>query len=196
MVVRDLPEGGGLVQLYLHLLGAAVGADTLVGGVLDRLLGECLGIHRVCSQLLHALHAVPADAYLVLGQHEPAALVAGRFQHGLYVLDEPDVDDGHCQLDVPEVPRALVDLASAGLAAYPGLYDSHMGVHEAHLYRVAFVIVGVGGYDFGRRHLPYLLRRNAGECYGSYPFRYSAHMITSGPPTAVSSQHPARAAHP
>ena len=68
-----------------------------------------------------------------------------------------------------EVSGALVYLASAGLAAEPGLDDTHVGIHETLGDRVSFVIVGVGGDDLHRGHPPDLVGRDAGELDRSYP---------------------------
>ena len=173
VVVVDLPEGGGLVELDLDLLGAAVGADALAGRVLGGLLGVVLELDGVPAELLHPLHAVHAGPDLLLGEHQPAAFAAGRLQEHLDVLDEPDVDDRHGQVDVPEVSGALVDLAAAGLAAETGLDDSHVGVHESHLDRVSLVVVGVRGDNLRRGHPPDLVGRDAGEFDGSDPLRDS-----------------------
>ena len=169
MVVVDLAEGRGLVELDLDLLDSAVGAHALSGRILGGLLGVVLELHGVPAVLLHLLHAVQAGLDLVLGEHEPAAGAAGGLQEHLDVLDEPDVDDGHGQIDVSEVPGALVHLASAGLAAEAGLDDSHVGVHQTHLDRVSLIIVSVRRDDLGGGHPPDLVGRDAGELDGSNP---------------------------
>ena len=169
VVVLDLAECRGLVELDLDLLGTAVGADALPGRVLGGLLGEVLDLDGASSELLHPLHALPTGLDLVLGEHQPAALAAGGLQEHLDVLDEPDVDDGQGEVDVAEVPGALVHLASAGLAAESGLDDSHVGVHKSHLDGVALLVVGVCGDDLGGRHLPDLLGGDAGEFDRSDP---------------------------
>ena len=175
VVVLDLPEGGGLVQLDLDLLGTAVGAHSLSGCILGGLLGEDLDVDRSSSELLHPLHALPAGLDLVRGQHEPAALAAGGLQEHLDVLDESDMDDRHGQVDVSEVSGTLVDLASACLTAETGLDDSHVGVHESHVDGVSLVVVCVCGDDLRRRHLPDLLGGDAGEFDRSDPFCDSAY---------------------
>ena len=47
-----------------------------------------------------------------------------------------------------EVARAFLVLVAAGLAANPGVYDSHLRIHQALLVGVPVVLVCVSGLDF------------------------------------------------
>ena len=163
MVVLDLPECCGLVELDLDLGLVTVRTYCLSGSVLCGVLREELLLDGSASELLHLLHAVHTVLDLLGGEHEPSALAACGLQEHLDVLDESDVDHGKGELDVSEVSGTLVDLASAGLTTDSGLDDSHVGVHETSAVGVSLVVIGIGCDDLDGGHLPDLLGGEAGE---------------------------------
>src|SRR5581483_2938253 len=159
-LVAVLAEGRGLLEV--HLLGrlAAVRASVLgLRGLLDDLLHEVLVTAKLLGLLLLALKRL----HLLGGEQHAAARLAGGAEDVLDDLREPDVDDGHREVDVAEVAGAVAHGAAARLAAQARLDDAQARVHEAHLDGVAVVVVGVGGDDLGRRHLADLLGREEGE---------------------------------
>src|SRR6266498_940584 len=102
-------------------------------------------------------------------------LPARRLQELLDVLHVPDVDDGHREVDVPEVAGAIVDLAAARLASQARLDDAEVGVHQAHVDREAVVVVGVRRDDLRRRHPADLVRAQEGELDRRDPLRDPPH---------------------
>src|SRR5207302_10221728 len=93
----------------------------------------------------------------------------------LYVILVSDDNDVHDQIDVPEVPRTIVDLASTRLAPQAGLDDPQMGVHEAHVDREAVVVVCVRRDDLRRGHPPDLVRAEEGELDRLDSLRHPTH---------------------
>ena len=177
-----LAEGGGLVQLDLVVLGTTVGTYGPVGCALGGLLGECLRVDGVPSELVHTLHLLPCGLRLLCGEHEPSAIpvAAAGVQKGLDVLDESNVDDGPCEFDVSEVSGTLTGFASAGLTLESGLDDTEAGVHESALVGETFVVVRVRGDDLHGGHLPDLFRGKARELDRTDPLDHIvAHLKSS-----------------
>ena len=156
-------EGGGLVQLDLHDLRSAVGAEGVLGCELGGLLGVFVYIVRVPSELLDALEEQGTLLLLLVGEHEPAALAASALQEGLDLLDETDVDDRPREVDVTEVSGTVVGPGTACGALESALDDSHVAVHETAVDGVSLIVVGVCGDDLYRGHPPDLIGGQAGE---------------------------------
>ena len=100
---------------------------------------------------------IDGDAWNLLGELDLAAGPARGGEHLLYHLGVSLVDDGHGEVDVAEMAWTLVHLPSAGLTFQAGFDDAQPGVHQAHIYRKAVVVIRVGGDYLGRGHVPDLI---------------------------------------
>src|SRR3989337_278750 len=129
----------------------------------------------VVPELLDLLHLRYVLHRLLAREEEPPATAACGLEELLDVLHVPDVDHGHREVDVAEVPGAVVDLAAARLASQAGLDDSKMGVHEAHIDGEAVVVVRVRRDDLRGRHPTDLVRTQEGELDRPDPLRDPAH---------------------
>ena len=177
-----LTEGGGLVQLDLVVFLTTIGTDGPVGCGLGGVLGEEFDVNRISSELIHTLHLSPCGLCLLSGEHEPSTIpvAAAGVQEGLDVLDESDVDDGPCELDVSEVSGTLSGFASAGLTLESGLDNTEAGVHETALVGESLIVVCVRGDDLHCGHLPDLFRGKARELDRTDPLDHVvAHLKSS-----------------
>ena len=80
------------------------------------------------------------------------------------------MDDRNDKIDMAEVTRAFAGLAVAGLAFQTRIDDAQTGVHQAHVDRVAVLIISVGRDDIRRAHPADLFRRKEAELDGRDPF--------------------------
>src|SRR5256886_2899553 len=130
-LVAVLPERRRLVEGDLALFLAAMRTPLAFLRLAGRLLRDETDLRHVAAELLDLFHLRHVLLRLLAREQETSALPARRLKELLDVLDVPDVDHGHREVDVPEVTRAIVDLAAARLAPEAGLDDPEVGTHHA-----------------------------------------------------------------
>jgi hypothetical protein len=150
-LVAVLAEGRRLVEHDLLLDLVAVGTRPL----LLRLPGPGRRRRIVVHRRLGA-------GARRIRQHA-SARAARRVEETLDLLRIADVDHRHRELDDPEVPGTLVHASAARPAAQVRLDDPEVEVHQAHLDRIAVVVVRVRRDDLHAAHAPDLVRREERE---------------------------------
>jgi hypothetical protein len=156
-------EQVGARELYLELLGAAVGAHLGLARLRVDLLRYPLGEARLVGGILLELLLVGLD--LGLRYQEAAARPAGDRQEQLYVVRERYVYDRLRELYMAEVAGALRGGVAAGPAHLAGLEHAQPVVHEAAGDGQAVLVVGLGYSYLDHRVLPDLRRREYAELY-------------------------------